>query len=101
MKRHEFFTATSVIDKFFNTSSIEMRDGILTVDEHIKLCQDAQAEVRKVFPQYADQIMVTPSRDRQTEFAGYTLLVEFGDVDQEPWETTLVFDLESVNIDVV
>ena len=98
MKRHEFYTATGVVDKFFNTSEPEMQDGRLTIDEHQGLCAQAQKRVREVFPNYAGRISVTPARDPRDEFAGYTFAYEDGD---NSFEETLQFDFGSVGIDVV
>lgn len=98
MKRHEFYTATGIVDKFFNTSEPEMADGRLTIDEHQGLCAQAQTAVRKVFPKYANRISVTPARDPREEFAGYTLSYEDG---PNSFGETLEFDFGSEGIDVV
>lgn len=98
MKRHEFYTAIGIVDKFFNTSEPEMQDGKLTIEEHQGLCIAAQNELKGVFPKVAGGIMVTPVRDVRDDFAGYNLLIEAGDTVHEE---TLEFDFGSEGIDVV
>jgi len=96
MQRNQFYTAIGVVDKFFNTSSPEVSDGILDMDEHTDICARAQVEVRGVFP--GSSIMVIPARDISTDFAGYTIIVE----DKSgSFEETLQFDFKSYDIDVV
>lgn len=96
MKRHEFYTAISVIDKFFETTSAATIDRVLTIDEHQGLCKDAQDKIRGVFPAYASDLSVTPVRDPDDDFAGYTLTYE-----GEPRrEESLEFDFGSEGIDV-
>jgi len=96
MQRHEFYTAISQADKFFNTSSAQVADRVLTIDEHQTLCNEAQAKVRGIFPAYAAELSIVPVRDPDEEFAGYTLSYE----GKPSRTTTLEFDFGSEGIDV-
>lgn len=98
MKRHEFYTAIGAADKYFNTSEPEFADDKLTIREHQKLCAEAEARVRTLFPAYADRIMITPVRDPEDEYAGYRFLFENG---SDSFEESFEFDFGSVGVDVV
>lgn len=76
MRRHQFYTAISVADKFFDTSSAAVADRVLTIDEHQQLVIGAQAEVRKTFPEFASDISLTALRDPREDFAGYRISYE-------------------------
>ena len=99
MKRHEYFTALGVVDKFFNTSEPEMLDGRLTILEHQNLCEQAEEAVRGIFPKYADRIMITPKRVPEDDFAGYRFY--FAAQDGSVRDDVFEFDFGGEGIDVV
>lgn len=99
MKRHEFFRAHLLADKFFGVQEDVMIDGDLTEDDLEVLCANAQAYIRQVFPMYADHITVEPSPhgDAFGDFAGYEITYDDGTtIHREAFE----FDYGSQGIDV-
>lgn len=98
MKRHEFYTATGEVDKFFNMQSPEVADGILDLEEHKRLCSDAEKHIRGIFPMYSKRLNVVVARDEVTDFAGYTIsYIHAGSTVSE----TLQFDFGEQGVDVV
>lgn len=75
MKRSQFHTALSIVDKHFETRSPEFWDKVLTKEEHAQICEEALKEVLVVFHNETDEILLNPyiSPAPKGDFAGYTL----------------------------